>query len=384
MTTPTSAFTKNIASDLSQLEAKRAKLSTIAKRRMSMLKGIASISSIVLALMAWWFFDSLWVSFGVIFCAFIAFMLFEDTLIRVIVSPKVYWQFEKLFKEKVIGPIVNMVDESWQYEAKGSLPQNELEASELFYIGRNTTIEIDDLISGQLQDHNITIANVKTTSVPYNDGVARKNVSEQSFNGTFVRLQVDLENTAFFIPKAKTQSSVNGVAGLKLARDPNLTMQQQRAQNLSRLMAGTGGYTWHTGLAKDGHLLDLETIDQEGFSVYLAYTKNLQFVQRCLLNPSFQGLLRDPSSSSEELLSLSNTPNFTVLDPKLLDKLMADNITVAIHSGYVWILIPSFSDKFEIDLHREMNEALVYRHYQELMFAKACAQTFVDIYNNDY
>ena len=252
-----------------------------------------------------------------------------------------------------------------------------MQASHLFHIGSNTKVETDDVIKGNWQGFDLMIANVKTTSNKSSDQ-ARNSMSTQSFNGLFVRIKKDVGGKAFLVPKAKTSAGLGGLAGMKFMRDPNMTLQEQKAYNLRAMAEGIGGYTWHTGLTSFKAILAAHEITDDAKKQYTYYTDSETLYRQFEQNEKLSRLISKSFVQQDALNELAQVDSFKRLDDHLMDKAVQTTLVYAMHSGYIWVLVPAFESKFELSLQREISKETVRDNYEDLQLALASLAPFLN------
>lgn len=362
-------YSANIASQIEPLEAKRIKLANLKNKRVKVFNIVILILGTVGGVYAWVFFGSFWVFFGALMCVGVALGLFQDQIPDLLLRGNGLSAFKIEYKDRVVRPIVHFVDPQWDYQPNGSLPTSVLTDSSLFHIGSNTKVEMDDIIKGQWQGQDLLIANVKTTSIVGKSDYGRQNLSSQSFNGIMVRLKTDITGSAYLVPKSKTSKAIHGLANMKFTRDPNMTYEEQKAHNLQSMGESFGGYTWNVGLANNAESLQLTSINDEGLKPYDLYTDNDQVKNALLSNEQLKALMSKQFKNQGAIDQLSLQGNFELLEKDAMDDLVSTSLTFALHSGYLWVLIPAFSDQFELNLNKKIDQQLVLRYYRNIQLA---------------
>lgn len=361
-------YKERIAPFLPAWERKRQKLATAGQQRLKLVNILVTILTGIGSIYAWIYFDSFWVFFGAVFSVFVAMVLFQDQLKPLLLRNDGLPELQKVFKRELMPKVIAAVDPSWTYQAQGELSKEELLASHFFHFGYNTRIETDDLITGSWKGEELLIVNVKTTSVSESDPARVHGSSGQSFNGLLVRWKHKLaeEGEAFIIPKAKTIKAIGGLADMKFTRDHAMTVEEQKMHNLQAMSGSVGSYTWNLNLTPLKEQLSQHTYAGEGRKETYFYTSTDALYEHLSTNERLQTLLSTAFRQQSALEELAETGSFKLFDKQLMDEAVQTTLTWAIHSGYVWVLIPAFEDKFELHLDRPLDEGTITKLYNDL------------------
>ena len=337
-------YEQNIAPSLPEMEKKRQKLSSKGKKRMKVFNGVIALFTAIGSIYAGFYFESFIVFFSVAFGVLIIVVLFQDNLKAFFLRNDGFKNLKKEYKSKVVSQIIRFFGKDWTYEPGGIIAKQELLGSHLFDL-RRTKIETDDVIKGSIEGRPFLIGNVKTTSVSEHDIARQRNTSGQSFNGLFVRLKYESKGAAFLVPKAKTVEGLGGLAAMKFTRDPNMTKEEQKRYNLVAMGRGIGGYGWKPEMTGYKDHLTKHEFSHNGQKDYRIYTTNENLQKELAGNQKLNILLSESFANKQAEEQLTKFKSFQLLDNQLMDQLVQTTLTYAIHSGYVWVLIPAFEEK---------------------------------------
>ncbi len=378
MTSFDSYYEEEIAPLLPDMEKQRKKLSELGRGRLKAFNIFVTIIAGAGSIYAGIVFSSFMVFFMAAFSILIAMVLFQDQLKAAFLSKDGLPKLKGLYKSQVIGKVVSFFGSEWRYEPYGKLSVAQLGESHLFHIGRYTKVETDDIIEGSWKGCDILIANVKTTSTKEIDPARLKNASFQSYNGLFIRLKKKIAGNAFLIPKAKTAAGVGGLAGMKFSRDPNMTMEEQKAHNLAAMGQGIGGYYWDTKMTSLSASLSKQEIREKDQKEYDLYTSSNALLDELSNNSKLQSLMSKAFVDQGAINELTKASSFQILDNHLMDQVVQSTLTYAIHSDHIWVLVPAFEEKFELSLNRPINKDTVAKTHRDIQLALTSLAPFVD------
>lgn len=299
------------------------------------------------------------------------------------------------YKSEIITKIISFFGEDFSYYPNETITDKELAESNLFDIQYNTKVKTDDVIRGKLDGNEFVIVDVNMVSSlqSYNDNldvgsgieVELQDGSNQNFNGLLVRmkLKTDFEGRAFILPKSMAEEgATETLKEMKVFRDKSLTMEEQRSHNLKAFNPLLRGYHWKPKYAKfTGELERHEVIRnvKDKKEEYFFYTNNEITYQNLLDNKALETLQEHSfaqKDSEDKVVEYKSF--FQSIDPNQLNKAMEKHLIYAIHSGYVWVLIPSFTESFELDLSHLVDKEKVKDIFENLQLALMSISVFVD------
>ena len=253
----------------------------------------------------------------------------------------------------------------------------------------------DDIIRGKLDGNDFLIADINMVSSlqSYDDNLdvgsnrleIHQEGSTQNFNGLLVRMKVNIqtgfEGRAFILPKSMAEEgSSETLKEMKFLRDKSMSMEEQRSHNLKAFNPLLRAYHWKPEYAKfTGELERYEVIrdTKKNNEEYYFYTNNEITYQNLLENKALKNLQEHSfaqKDSEDKVVEYKSF--FQSIDPNQLDKAMEKQLIYAIHSGYVWVLIPSFTEKFELDLSHMIDKQKVKDIFEDVQFALMSISVF--------
>ncbi|MEM8894213.1 MAG: hypothetical protein AAGC88_06530 [Bacteroidota bacterium] len=377
-----SLYTTRLTSIVNEIEVERLQYEASASKLKKIVMVILVIIGAVLAYILYDITQSGWPAFGTLFSVVIMGFLFIDQLSLKLARSRGFDQLEQKFKQDIIGAIVKEISADLRYYPAGQVPVDELKASHLLDIKSNTRIKTDDIIEGLWKDHQVKIGNVITTAyLPGgSSGQPRKprpNESRQSFSGLLVRAKVDVALKAFIVPTFSGNMG-NALFSMKMKRDTSMSLEEQRAYNLQLMSQGMGrAFTWSKEMSSFKGELDVFDHQANTKKPYKIYVKNEQAKDDLLANQKLSLLLSEAFKDNSAFAEAISTESFQVLDQGLLDDLVKTNLIYAIHSGYVWVLVPASSDKFELSIEKKLSKAMVKSAYDDILMSLAAIEPFL-------
>lgn len=322
-------------------------------------------------------------AFGALFSVVIMGFFLAEYIIGRILNKKGFDKAEKDFKNGVMSKIVSFIGNDLHYNPTGTLTNEELLKSGLLDIKKNTSVFVDDLISGTWDGAKLTIANVKTTAyVATREGRPRKpkpDESIQGFNGIYAHIEYKNDLRAYLIPKKFTGKGITSFRDFKIARDESMTMEEQRAFNLAKMAEGeTGGYKWNMDMVNQANLKEYD-MSKEGLKPYLLFTNSEKTHQTVAQSSTISKLLSASFVDSSTIEKISTNNGLTTLSDATLSDLIKTNMIFAIHSDSAWVLIPAIGDKFELLLNQELNLEHLKGIYDDILLALFAATSISKI-----
>ncbi len=398
-------YQKNIAPSIQKIELNRQNLDKKGAKIIPIVQGIM----IALMAIASYFFVELFESYVaaiVIFLMGVVFIIaLKDEIKKILVGKGKVKNLNHDYKSEIITKVISFFGEDFHYNPTETITNKELNESHLFDIKFNTKIKTDDVIRGKLNGNDFVIADMNMVSslqsFEDNDdvgntgltGIGIQNTSSQNFNGFFVRMKLNknadseanFDGRAFILPKSLAEEgSKETVGGAKIFRDKSMTIEEQRSHNLKAFNPLLRGYHWKPEYAKfTGELERYEVIRTTNSNTgkkeeeYFFYTNNETVYQNLLENKALEALQQNSFADKEsEDKVVEYRSFFQFIDKNQLDKAVEKKLIYAIHSGYVWVLIPSFNEKFEVDLSQSINKQKVKDIFEEVQLALMSISVF--------
>ncbi|MEQ8924355.1 MAG: hypothetical protein RLO81_01005 [Fulvivirga sp.] len=378
-----SFYNEQLAPVVQKIEQARKELSALRIKWLKIIMPFLVLIGLAVAYKLYQISGELIAGFGGLFSVVVMGYFLVEFIIGRILNKRGFASASVQFKNEIMKKIVSFIDANLAYDPDGSLTKSELKKSRLLDIKRNTTVNVDDVITGNWYGSKITIANVKTTAyVSTRDGKARMpkpDESTQGFNGLYVKIDLKKEYTAFLLPKKATVREKFSFPNLKIARDESMTMEEQRAYNLAKLTEGrAGGFFWHPDMTQQKGLREYD-LNNDGETEYVLYTNSEQTLVAVKNSASISNLLSTSFINDSVMNDLTNRQGLSTITERDLSNLIKGNMIYAMHSHCAWILIPSVGEKFELLLSEELNKTVLKNMYDDILLALIAASSISKI-----
>ena len=390
-------YQKEIASSIQKIETKRVELDNKNDKLIPFIQGLLAI---VLAGLSYFFvglFESYFAGVFVFLFGLIFILALKKEIKNLLVGKKNVNKLNTEYKSEIIRKIVLFFGKDFGYYPNETITDEELKKSDLFDIKYNTKVKTDDIIRGKLNGNDFLIADVNMVSSlqSYDDNldvgsgnrIGLDEGSNQNFNGLLVRMKVNIqtgfEGRAFILPKSMAEEgSQETLKEMKFLRDKSMSMEEQRSHNLKAFNPLLRAYHWKPEYAQfTGELERYEVIrdTKKNNEEYYFYTNNEITYQNLLENKALKNLQEHSFAQKDsEDKVVEYKIFFQSIDPNQLDKAMEKQLIYAIHSGYVWVLIPSFTESFELDLSHLVDKEKVKDIFENLQLALMSISVFVE------
>ena len=389
-------YQNNIAPSVERIETNRQNLDKKGEKVIPIIQG----TLIVLMAVASYFFVELFDSYLAAIFLFLMGVVFiialKGEIKKILIGKGNVKNINNAYKTEIITKIISFFGDDFNYIPNETITNEELLKSGLFDIKYNTKIKTDDIIKGKLNGNDFVIADMNMVSSlqSLDDDIGTGNrtlevgvqdTSNQNFNGFFVRMKLNkdtnLEETAFILPKSLAEEgATEKIKGVKILRDKSMTMEEQRSHNLKAFNPLLRGYHWKPEYVKfTGELERHEVVrnTEKGKEEYFFYTNNEAVYQNLLDNKALEALQQNSFADKEsEDKVVEYRSFFQFMDKNQLDKAVEKQLIYAIHSGYVWVLIPSYVEKFEVDLSNSITKEKVKDIFKDIQFALMSISVF--------
>ncbi|TRX57712.1 hypothetical protein FNH22_14975 [Fulvivirga sp. M361] len=371
-------YEDELTSEVAAIEAQRKKYGEKRKRLVRILMIVVGLISVVAGIVLNKLSDSFGIALVTIFSTVISGYLLVDHLVKLRLKKIGLGELQNRFKNEVVKKVLLFIDPSLNYDPDGNLSKEELLRSQLLNIKRNTTVKVDDVVSGLWKGNQLMIINLIMRSRVRKDQGFTKDDSTQGFNGLLVEVKKEFQGSAFVIPKSKMNKSISSVAGMKFKRDPGMSLTEQKAFNMQVMSQGMNmDFSWSPSMSALAAGMDEHDLNADSQKPYKAYCDTDNTFQQITKNEKLQRLLSDGFVDHAAIQELAEVKSFQLLDHRLLDSTVRTTLTYAIHSGSIWVLIPGWQDKFELTLDQEVTKKVVESAYDDFRLALASVEPFL-------
>ena len=298
------------------------------------------------------------------------------------------------FKTEVLPELLSSFNHQLKRVENANVSREALAESNLLYIKKNTSVQVNDVIQGTLGNSELTMA--RLTSISYRkdkeggsgmedlEKAPHENRSRQSFSGLMLKIAKDTTLNAYLAPIPKTtadklQGMAQAFSNMKAVRDQSMTLEEQRSQNLESMRQGmsqSNKFDFRRYMIPDGEDFEVHSVTY-GKKNYQVFFKEKRDLDGILADDDLKRLME-----AENDLAMNQIDSIVKSLGVPLSGGSSADMAFAMHSGAAWVLIPT-GITFDLAFEKKLNESLIKEMHTLIYTGLAAATILANIKKED-